>query len=659
MDLPRVCRTRVSWSVCTWSSPTRSRSPASRSAASAGSGQPDLGQRGRGPLLGGAERQLDQPAGGLGQRGGLRGVAPAGPVHRSRHALHCDTCRHFVTLARARHRAAGDDALLDAARASIVAVGWRRSTLTDVARRAGVSRMTIYRRWPDMQSLVADLMTREWSGLAGEPPTTGSRPRAARRRGRRDRGRAARQRAVPQDRRRSTPSCCCPTCSTAAAAPRTRCSPCSRPASPRASATARCATATRPCWPARCCSRPTASPVHADDDRRTGSTRRGVRRRAAGPGGGVPPAVSGSPALAAVRRERELAEATDGRVVDLLVVGLGVTGAGVALDAASRGLSVVAVDAHDLAFGTSRWSSKLVHGGLRYLANGQVGVAHESAVERGLLMTRTAPHLTRALPMLIPLLPRRLPAQARVDPGRPGRRRPAARSPPAPRATCCPGRDGSRAPRRSRLVPGLRADGLRGGLLSWDGQLEDDARLVVGLARTAAVVRRPGPHPHPRHRAVRRGRDRPRRDSPAAPRRSAPARSSTPPGSGPAAWCPASGCGPRAAPTWCCGPAALDGLTAAVMAPVPGRANRFVFALPQPDGRVYVGLTDEPVDGDVPDVPVPTDAEIDFLLDVIGRRLRATGHPRRRGRRVRRAAAAARRRPRAARPPTCPAGTPC
>ena len=52
---------------------------------------------------------------------------------------------------------------------------------------------------------------------------------------------------------------------------------------------------------------------------------------------------------------------------------------------------MVAVDAHDLAFGTSRWSSKLVHGGLRYLANGQVGVAHESAVERGILMTTHRP----------------------------------------------------------------------------------------------------------------------------------------------------------------------------------------------------------------------------------------------------------------------------
>ncbi|MEC9051115.1 MAG: FAD-dependent oxidoreductase, partial [Actinomycetota bacterium] len=89
--------------------------------------------------------------------------------------------------------------------------------------------------------------------------------------------------------------------------------------------------------------------------------------------------------------------------VDVLVVGLGVTGAGVALDAVTRGLSVLAVDAHDLAFGTSRWSSKMVHGGLRYLAKGQVGVAHESAVERGILMEVTAPHLTRSMPMVIPI----------------------------------------------------------------------------------------------------------------------------------------------------------------------------------------------------------------------------------------------------------------
>src|SRR5215218_1437715 len=108
--------------------------------------------------------------------------------------------------------------------------------------------------------------------------------------------------------------------------------------------------------------------------------------------------------LTRARRERELQELAETQV-DLVVAGLGVTGAGVALDAASRGLSVAAVDAHDLAFGTSRWSSKLVHGGLRYLANMDIGLAMESARERGILMTRTAPHLTRALPMVLPVAP--------------------------------------------------------------------------------------------------------------------------------------------------------------------------------------------------------------------------------------------------------------
>src|SRR3954464_11151449 len=55
-----------------------------------------------------------------------------------------------------------DDGYLDAAREAILAVGWSRTTLTDIARRAGVSRMTLYRRWPDTQTLLADLMTREW-----------------------------------------------------------------------------------------------------------------------------------------------------------------------------------------------------------------------------------------------------------------------------------------------------------------------------------------------------------------------------------------------------------------------------------------------------------------------------------------------------------------
>ena len=78
------------------------------------------------------------------------------------------------------------------------------------------------------------------------------------------------------------------------------------------------------------------------------------------------------------------------------------TGTGVALDAASRGLSVVLLERADLASGTSRWSSKLVHGGLRYLAHGEIGLARESARERAVLMGTTAPHLVRPLPFLVP-----------------------------------------------------------------------------------------------------------------------------------------------------------------------------------------------------------------------------------------------------------------
>ena len=300
---------------------------------------------------------------------------------------------------------------------------------------------------------------------------------------------------------------------------------------------------------------------------------------------------------------------------DLLVVGLGVTGAGVALDAASRGLDVVAVDAHDLAFGTSRWSSKLVHGGLRYLARGQLGVAHESAVERGILMDVTAPHLTHPLPMLLPLMSSVGHAQAGL--ARAGfaagdllRRSAGTRVGTLPH------------PRRITrtevlaMAPGLRSAGLRGGLLSWDGQLEDDARLVTCIARTAvahgARVAHPRPgarghrdHRHPARRADRRdphdhrpGRRQRHRRVGRRPRRR-----------------PA--CALSRGTHLVLRAATIPGLTTAVTVPVPGSTNRFVFLLPQPDGTIYVGLTDEPVEGPVPDVPEPTQAEIGFLLDVV------------------------------------------
>ncbi len=117
--------------------------------------------------------------------------------------------------------------------------------------------------------------------------------------------------------------------------------------------------------------------------------------------------MTGSTALNGSRRAAELSALADGETLDVLVIGGGITGTGIALDAASRGLTVALVEKHDLAFGTSRWSSKLVHGGLRYLASGNVGIARRSAVERGILMTRNAPHLVKAMPQLVPLLPSR------------------------------------------------------------------------------------------------------------------------------------------------------------------------------------------------------------------------------------------------------------
>ena len=89
--------------------------------------------------------------------------------------------------------------------------------------------------------------------------------------------------------------------------------------------------------------------------------------------------------------------------LDVLVVGGGVVGTGAALDAVSRGLSVGLLEQRDLASGTSSRSSKLVHGGLRYLEMFDFALVREALEERGLLLTRLAPHLVRPVPFLYPL----------------------------------------------------------------------------------------------------------------------------------------------------------------------------------------------------------------------------------------------------------------
>jgi glycerol-3-phosphate dehydrogenase len=322
-----------------------------------------------------------------------------------------------------------------------------------------------------------------------------------------------------------------------------------------------------------------------------------------------------STALNAARRTADLTALADGAPTDVVVIGGGITGVGIALDAAARGLRVTLVEKQDLAFGTSRWSSKLVHGGLRYLATGNVGIARRSAVERGILMTRNAPHLVRAMPQLVPLLPsmgrmERALVRAgflagdvlRKTAGTPG--------------SVLPGSQRISAQRALDLAPAVRRDGLDGGLLAYDGQLIDDARLVAAVARTAA------------QRGARI------LTYTAASQATGNSVRLTDQRSG-ESFDIAAGAVINATGVWAgeIDPSlklrpsrgthlvfdakTLGNPTAALTIPIPGELNRFVFAMPEQLGRIYLGLTDEEAPGPIPDVPQPTSGEIAFLLDVV------------------------------------------
>jgi len=162
---------------------------------------------------------------------------------------------------------------------------------------------------------------------------------------------------------------------------------------------------------------------------------------------------------------------------DILVIGGGVTGAGIALDAVTRGLSTALVEQRDLSSGTSSRSSKLLHGGLRYLEQYDFGLVREALRERDLHLTTLAPHLARPVSFLFPLT------------GAPWERAyvgagialydllGGARNMP-------PHRHLTRTA-ALRLVPALRADSLRGAIRYYDAQI-DDARHTMEIARTAA-----------------------------------------------------------------------------------------------------------------------------------------------------------------------------
>jgi glycerol-3-phosphate dehydrogenase len=162
---------------------------------------------------------------------------------------------------------------------------------------------------------------------------------------------------------------------------------------------------------------------------------------------------------------------------DVLVIGGGVTGCGVALDAASRGLSVALVEKRDFAAGTSSRSSKLIHGGLRYLENLDLVLVREALHERRLLLKKTAPHLVHATPFLFPLKHRAwdrfyMGAGLFIYDALAGLHSAVPRHRHLSKASCL------------RHVPALRDGALCGGIRYYDAQM-DDSRFVVALVRTA------------------------------------------------------------------------------------------------------------------------------------------------------------------------------
>jgi len=176
------------------------------------------------------------------------------------------------------------------------------------------------------------------------------------------------------------------------------------------------------------------------------------------------------------RRDALIDRLAQGKSYDVAVVGGGATGLGVALDAALRGFSVVLVESHDFAKGTSSRATKLVHGGVRYLAQGNFALVREALHERTTLLNN-APHLAQPLAFVMPsykwwetpFYGVGLTAYDLL----------------AGKAGLGKTRLLGRA-RTMALLPNARSDGLRGGVQYWDGQF-NDARLALALARSAAA----------------------------------------------------------------------------------------------------------------------------------------------------------------------------
>jgi len=197
------------------------------------------------------------------------------------------------------------------------------------------------------------------------------------------------------------------------------------------------------------------------------------------PDAGAPPAYAAGQLNPTSRADALAAMAAT--ELDVLVVGGGVVGAGSALDAATRGLRVGLVEMRDWASGTSSRSSKLIHGGLRYLEMFDFGLVREALRERGLLLDRLAPHLVHRVPFLYPLH-HRVWERAYVGAGL-MLYDTIGMSAAHPRGVPMHRHLSARSVRR--IAPGLRQDAFIGALQYYDAQV-DDARHTMTLVRTAA-----------------------------------------------------------------------------------------------------------------------------------------------------------------------------
>ncbi|MFE4535023.1 glycerol-3-phosphate dehydrogenase/oxidase [Streptomyces scopuliridis] len=182
------------------------------------------------------------------------------------------------------------------------------------------------------------------------------------------------------------------------------------------------------------------------------------------------------------------------RELDVLVVGAGVVGAGTALDAVTRGLATGLVEARDWASGTSSRSSKLIHGGLRYLEMLDFALVREALKERGLLLEKLAPHLVKPVPFLYPL---RHKGWERLYAGS-GVALYDAMSVSSGHGRGLPVHRHLSRRHALRVAPCLKKDALVGALQYYDAQM-DDARYVATLVRTAATY---GAHVASRARVV-------------------------------------------------------------------------------------------------------------------------------------------------------------